>query len=383
MYFQCTQAQQELYERTVAFGRALVERVPAEATRALWRACGEQGIQGTAMPLRYGGSGLGLIDQVLVIEALAYASPRLTGLAFAIHAQMCSVQHALLEFGSEAQKKRLLPGLISGERIAAHAITEAGSGSDAFAIATRAVAQAAGGYRINGTKRYITNAPHGDLFVALCSTDPDDPAWGLSSILVERTDPGFRAAPLTPKAGLSGAIMGEVLFEDCLVGDEALLGARGGGRAVFQHALTIERACIMAGALGEMRRQLEDDLHFAGTHRRSGKKIGDYQSVSHRLADQYLRLSTARLMVHQAVALLDRGETAALESAAAKLYASEASVAFALDSYRNRGAAGFMEGAATWSALENALGSLAFSGTSDIQRNIVASLLMSGHAQPR
>ncbi len=341
-----------------------------EFWREGWKMCADFGLQGLPMPRRYGGAEADILTTILVMEGLG-AGCRDNGLVFALNAQIWSVQHPIVAFGTERQKDRYLPGLCDGTLIGAHGMTEPGSGSDAFSLRTRAVKKG-DGYVLDGTKTFVTSAPHSDLAVVFASTDPDLGRWGMSAFLVERDTPGFELGHEIEKMGLRTAPMGELVFSECYVPEENRLGPEGAGAAIFNDSMEWERGSILASNVGAMERQLEASVAYARSREQFGQQIGKFQSVSNRIADMKVRLETARLMLYKAAWLKANGKPAALESAIAKLYLSECFVASSQDAMRIHGGYGYTTEFGIERDLRDAMGGTLYSGTSDIQRNIVA-----------
>src|SRR5215470_16175478 len=221
-----------------------------------WRKCAAFGVLGLSFPVEYGGTPRDVLTTVLTMEGLGYGC-RDNGLLFALNAQMWSVQHPLLVCGSPSQKEKYLPRLICGELIGAHGMTEPDSGSDVYSLRTRAE-RCSGGYRLNGVKTLITNAPVADLAVVFATTNSQRGMWGVTAFLVERGAPGFKSSPAIDKMGLRTAAMGELVLEDCFVPEENRLGIEGAGGRLFQSSMDWERSCILASHLGAMERQLEE-----------------------------------------------------------------------------------------------------------------------------
>jgi alkylation response protein AidB-like acyl-CoA dehydrogenase len=379
MDFSLSAEQQELKAAAVAFARQELDKGLAERDAAgefsphAWRACAKFGIQGLPMPTELGGGGADILTTVLVMEALGYGCHD-NGLIFSLNAQMWSLQLPLVKFGTPAQKQAYLPGLISGDLIGVHAMTEPDSGSDAYSMRTR-VERQGDSYVINGTKLYITNAPVSDV-VLVFATHPDKSKMaGISAFLVEKGTPGFSVTRGLDKMGLRTSPMGEVVLNDCRVPAENRLGAEGAGMAIFNSSMTWERSCILASALGAMQRQLEASVEYARVRKQFGQSIGKFQAVSNKVADMYLRLEAARLLVYQAAWLGQQGKPVLAEAAAAKLFTSEAWVASSLDAIQVHGAYGYMKESGIERDLRDAVASTIYSGTSEIQRVILARML--------
>ena len=379
MDFSLSAEQQELKEAAVAFARGeldqgLAEREEAGAfSPAAWRACAKFGVQGLPVPAGLGGQGADILTTVLVMEALGYGCHD-NGLIFSLNAQMWSLELPLVKFGSPAQQQAYLPGLISGDLIGVHAMTESDSGSDAYAMRTRFERQG-DGYLLNGTKLYITNAPVSDV-VLVFAVDPGKPkVAAISAFLVEKGTPGFTVTRGLDKMGLRTSPMGEVVLDDCYVPAGHRVGREGAGMAIFNSSMTWERSCILASALGVMQRQVEACTAYARQRKQFGQPIGKFQAVAGKIADMYLRLEAARLLVYQAAWLGQQGKLALAEAAAAKLFTSEAWVASSLDAIQVHGAYGYLKESGVERDLRDAVASTIYSGTSEIQRVILARML--------
>jgi alkylation response protein AidB-like acyl-CoA dehydrogenase len=339
----------------------------------LWKKCAGFGIHGMPFPEKYGGSDADILTTMLTMEGLGYGCHD-NGLIFGINAQMWSVQMPIFAFGTEAQKEKYLPGLCSGQVIGAHGMTEPDTGSDAYALRTRAERRD-GGYVLNGTKMFVTNAPVADLAVVFATLDPSKGLWGITGFIVEKGMPGFTISQKIEKMGLRTSPMGELILRDCFVPEENRVGPEGAGSRIFNHSMEWERSCILASHLGVMERQLEKSIQYARDRVQYGKPIGKYQSVANRIVDMKVRLETSRLLLYQVAWLKKNGKTAVMEAAMAKLYLSECFVQFGIDAIRTLGGYGYMTEFEVERDLRDAIGGTIYSGTSDIQRNIIARLL--------
>jgi hypothetical protein len=342
---------------------------PAE----LWRKCAKFGIHGLPFPEKYGGSESDILTTMLTMEGLGYGCSD-SGLIFGINAQMWSVQMPILAFGTDAQKEKYLPGMCSGQIIGAHGMTEPDTGSDAYALRTRAERRN-GGYVLNGTKMFVTNAPVADLAVVFATLDPSRGMWGITGFIIEKGTPGFSTSQPIDKMGLRTSPMGELIMQDCFVPEENRLGPEGSGSRIFNHSMEWERSCILASHLGAMERQLEKSIQYARDRKQYGQPIGRFQSVANRIVDMKVRLETARLLLYQVAWLKKIGKPAVMEAAMAKLYLSECFVQSGMDAIRTLGGYGYMTEFEAERDLRDAIGGTIYSGTSDIQRNIIARLL--------
>jgi alkylation response protein AidB-like acyl-CoA dehydrogenase len=377
--FSLSAEQEELKAAATDFARRELDKDLAEREEAgafspdAWRACAKFGIQGLPVPAELGGGGADILTTVLVMEALGYGCHD-NGLIFSLNAQMWSLELPLVKFGSPAQRQAYLPGLISGDLIGVHAMTEPDSGSDAFSMRTR-VERRDDSYVLNGTKLYITNAPVADVVLVFAAEAGKPKMAGISAFLVEKGTPGFSVTRGLDKMGLRTSPMGEVVLDDCVVPAASRLGGEGAGMAIFNSSMTWERSCILASAVGAMQRQLEACVEYARVRKQFGQPIGKFQAVAGKVADMYLRLEAARLLVYQAAWLGQQGKPALAEAAAAKLFASEAWVASSLDAIQIHGAYGYMKESGIERDLRDAIAGTIYSGTSEIQRVILARML--------
>lgn len=338
-----------------------------------WSKCARFGIHGLPFPEEFGGTGLDALTTMLAMEALGLGC-RDGGLIFAINAQMWAVQSPLLRFGSEEQKARYLPRLIGGEIVAAHAMSEPGTGSDSFAMSTRAERQG-DGYVINGAKTFVTNAPNADLFLVFATLDKRRGFMGITAFLVDKGTPGLAVGRPIEKMGVRTSPMAEVFLEDCRVGVDSRLGREGNGATIFRHSMAWERGCILASCIGTMQRQVDRCVEYAKTRTQFGKPIASYQAISHAIVDMKVRLDAARLLLYRAGWLHARGEEATAEIATAKLYISECFVRSSLDAVQIHGGYGYTTDYEIERELRDAVGSRIYSGTSEIQRELIARAL--------
>ncbi len=349
----------------------LEEREPAgEFPRDLWEACAGFGIQGLPFPTEYGGTDTDLLTTMLAMEGLGYACKD-HGLLFSIHAHMWSVAMPILGFGTAEQKSRYLPGLIDGTLVGAHGMSEPDSGSDAFSLRTRAEKHG-DRYVLNGTKTFVTNAPVADLFLAFASVDRERGMWGVTAFVIERDTPGLSVGRAIGKMGLKTSPMAEVTFTDCELPAEARVGQEGQGARIFNHSMGWERSCILATDVGAMERQLETSIEYARTRQQFGKPIGSFQLVASKIVDMKLALETSRLLLYRAAWAQAEGHEAGIEAALAKLHISESAVQAALDAIQVHGGYGYMTEFEVERELRNMIGGRLYSGTSEIQRLIIA-----------
>jgi alkylation response protein AidB-like acyl-CoA dehydrogenase len=377
--FSLSAEQRELTEAATAFARRelnqdLAKREDAgEFPREAWRACADFGILGLPVPAELGGAGSDALTTALVMEALGYGCHD-NGLLFSLNAQMWSVELPLLNFGTPAQQRAYLPGLVSGDIIGGHAMTEPGSGSDALRMRTRAERRG-DHYLLNGTKQYITNAPVADVLLVYASVKGTPGLAGLSAFLVDAATAGLEVSSSFEKMGLRTSPMGEITLTDCLVPAGNRLGPEGAATAIFNSSMEWERSCLFASAVGAMRRQLDACVEYARSREQFGQPIGKFQGVAGKLADMYVRLEAARLLIYQVAWLKQQGRPAPAEAAAAKLFTSEAWVQSSQDAIQTHGAWGYLKEAGIERDLRDAVASTIYSGTSEIQRVILARML--------
>ncbi len=340
-----------------------------------WIKCASFGIQGMAVSPDFGGrkAQLDLLDATLAMEGLGYGC-RDNGLPFALSAQMWTVQLPIADFGSELQKKKYLPLLASGEKIACHALTEPEAGSDIFSMKTTAK-KVEGGYILNGTKCLITLAPVADLALVFATINPKLGKWGVTAFLVETDALGFSVSKNKDKMGMRTVPIGSLNFKDCFVPETNRLGKEGAGWSITNHSLEYDRCSILASQLGAMEFQLEESIKFVKSRKQFGKSVSEFQSVSNRIADMKLRLESSRLLLYKVAWMKSEGQSAMLESALLKLQLSESFVTSSIDTIRNHGGYGYLSENEVERNLRDAIGGVIYAGTSDIQRNIISKLL--------
>jgi alkylation response protein AidB-like acyl-CoA dehydrogenase len=338
--------------------------------RQAWQRCAEFGVLNMPVPQEYGGLGLGLTDLLAVMEGLGRGT-RDQGLLFSLNAHLWTNTIPILRYGSEEQRRKYLPPLGDGTLIGANAASEPDSGSDIFSMRTRAVKDG-DHYVLNGTKTFVTNAPVADLFVAYATVNPVLGVAGITAFIIERDTRGLSISRHLQKMGLRTSPMAEVVFQDCRVPVTQRLGREGRGALVFESSMEWERGCILASCLGAMERQLQDCIVHARTRRQFGKQIGKFQSVANRLVDMKIRLDTCRPLVYRIGALKDAERDATMEAAIAKLHVAESYVKSCLDAIQVFGGYGYMTEFQVERDLRDSVGGTLYSGTSEIQRNIIA-----------
>src|SRR3990172_6113403 len=325
------------------------------------------------MPEKYGGLDMDLLTCIAALEGLGYAC-RDSGLLFSINSQIWTCEYPMLKFGTEEQREKFLPGLINGSLVGGHAMTEPDSGSDAFSI--RCKAERRGDtYVLNGTKIFITNAPIADILLVFAVTDPKMGFAGISAFIVEKDHPGFCIGKPLDLMGLRTCPIGEVILDDCEVPARNRLGKEGAGTAIFNSEMELERSCLFATHLGAMEKELEDTIKYAKERKQFGSPIGKFQSISNKLAEMRVRLELSRLILYKVAWMKSEGIRAPIESAISKMYVSESYVQNSLDALQIHGAYGYSTEFPIETHLRDSLAGKIYSGTSEIQRNIIATFL--------
>jgi alkylation response protein AidB-like acyl-CoA dehydrogenase len=378
MDFAFTQEQLVMRKTIIDFARQELNPGLAERDRLglfprqLWEKCAEMRLLAMPFPEQYGGDGFDFVSTVAVYHALGYASKD-SGLVHALMTQIISGLQILL-FGSEELKAKNLPNIASGKLIYAQAITEPGSGSDALAMRTTA-RKVGDGYILNGTKTMISNGPVADRVLIFAVTDPvKKPFGGVSCFIVSQGDPGFSAGKPMEKMGLRTLTNGELVFSDCRVPSLALIGREGQGSMLFGETMEWERTLIPACLLGELERIIEECVKYAKERQAFGQSIGDFQAISHKLARMKMNAELGALALYSAAALKNRRKRAAMETSTAKLFISESLKQAALDAVQIRGGYGYMSEYDAERELRDSIASTIYSGTSEMQLNIIARL---------
>lgn len=379
MDFELTAEQQELQTGAIEFARAalnddIIRRDRDEIfSREGWKKCAGFGVLGLPIPDAYGGMGLGITEVIAVMEGLGYGATD-QGLLFSINAHLWTNSLPILTYGTEEQKQKYLPGLCDGALIGANGASEPEAGSDVFSM--RTTAERRGDcYFLNGSKTFVSNAPVAGLFVVYATVDPKLGAMGITAFIVERDTPGLRIGRKLEKMGLRTSPMAEIAFDNCAIPAANRLGREGRGVAVFESSMEWERGCILANYLGLMRRQLETSVDYVRTRKQFGKPIGKFQSVANRIVDMKVRLDSCRPLVYRIGWLKARNKPAMMEAAVAKLYVSECVIASARDALQIRGGYGYMVDEGIERELRDALGGTLYSGTTEVQRNLIAKCL--------
>jgi len=344
-----------------------------KATEPAIAECAKQGLFKHAIPSCYGGYNDTFATLIQAHEDWG-GNCHDPGTILSINAHLWGAVFPVLQHGSAEQKQNILPALIDGRLIAGHAITEPQSGSDLGSMEGIATASAQG-FRISCHKRYITNAPIADFVVVYVRVEND-----LCAFIVRSDDPGVCITDSPAVSGCVTAPMGDVILNDCFVSDDRLLGKFGAGSFILQQAMELERAFIFAGILGVMTWQLEEVIEYSRQRMIAGNPLGHKQSISHRIADMKTRLDSVRLWVQHCAALKDKRQRLMLASAQTKLFAGEAFLQSSLDAVQIFGASGLVDENPISQLVQDAMASRLFSGSSEIQKNIIAALLGTGES---
>ena len=318
----------------------LAARIDAEdwfPRHELWPAMGALGLHGITVPEEDGGLGLGYLEHVIACEEVARASASI-GLSYGAHSNLCVNQIA--RWGNAEQKAKYLPKLISGEHVGSLAMSEAGAGSDVVSMKLRAE-KVQGGYVLNGTKFWITNAAYADTLVVYAKTAPEGGSRGITTFLIERDMPGFAIGQKIDKMGMRGSPTAELVFTDCEVPEENVMGPENGGVGVLMSGLDYERAVLAGIQLGVMQACLDVVLPYVRERRQFGQAIGAFQLMQAKVADMYVALSSARAYVYAVAKACDAGKTTRFDAAGAILLASENAVKVALEAVQALGGAGY------------------------------------------
>ena len=335
--------------------------------RDLWEPLGELGLHGLTVSEEYGGVALGYTAQAIAVEEISRASASV-GLSYGAHSNLCVNQ--IYRWGNEAQKKKYLPKLVSGEHLGALAMSEPGAGSDVVSMKLKAEKKGDTNV-LNGTKFWITNGPSADVLVVYAKTEPEAASRGITAFLIERDYKGFSCAQKLDKLGHRGSETGELVFEDCEVPEENVMGPLNRGVEVLMSGLDYERAVLAAWPLGIMQACLDTVLPYVHQREQFGQSIGTFQLVQGKLADMYTKLSASRAYVYAVTQACDRGETTRKDAAAAILFAAENATQSALDAIQLMGGNGYVNDNPVGRYLRDAKLAEIGAGTSEIRRMLI------------
>jgi isovaleryl-CoA dehydrogenase len=340
--------------------------------RHLWPKIGALGLHGITVEEEWGGAGLGYLEHVIAMEEISRASASV-GLSYGAHSNLCVNQ--IRRWGNPEQKRKYLPKLISGEHVGSLAMSEAGAGSDVVSMKLRADKKG-DSYVLNGTKMWITNSPEAETLVVYAKTEPDAGPRGITAFLVEKGMKGFSVSPKLDKIGMRGSDTAELVFQDCEVPAENIMGPLNEGVRVLMSGLDYERAVLSAGPLGIMQAALDIVLPYVKERKQFGRPIGDFQLMQGKLADMYVALNTSRAYVYAVAKACDAGKTTRKDAAGAILYAAEQATKVALEAIQALGGNGYINDYPTGRLLRDAKLYEIGAGTSEIRRFLIGRELM-------
>jgi isovaleryl-CoA dehydrogenase len=333
----------------------------------LWRKFGDLGLLGVTVEEEFGGSGLGYLEHCVAMEEISRASASV-GLSYGAHSNLCVNQ--IRKNGNDAQRRRYLPKLMSGEHVGALAMSEPNAGSDV--VSMRLKAEKKGDrYVLNGTKMWITNGPDADVLVVYAKTDAAAGARGITAFLIEKGFKGFSCAQKLDKLGMRGSHTGELVFDNCEVPEENVLGAEGRGVNVLMSGLDYERTVLAAGPIGIMQACMDVVMPYVHERKQFGQSIGEFQLVQGKLADMYVSMNATRAYVYAVAKACDRGQTTREDAAGAILYAAENATKMALDAIQLLGGNGYINDYPTGRLLRDAKLYEIGAGTSEIRRMLI------------
>jgi len=335
--------------------------------RDLWPELGRLGLLGITVEEEYGGTGMGYLEHCVAMEEISRGSASV-GLSYGAHSNLCVNQ--LRRNGTEAQKRRYLPKLISGEHVGALAMSEPGAGSDVVGMRTRAERRG-DRYVLNGSKMWITNGPEAETLVVYAKTDPAAGPRGITAFIIEKGFSGFSTAQKLDKLGMRGSDTCELVFQDCEVPEENVLGKVNDGIRVLMSGLDYERAVLAAGPLGIMQACMDAVLPYVHERKQFGEPIGSFQIMQAKLADMYVTMNAAKAYVYSVARACDRGETTREDAAGAILFAAEKATAVALDAIQCLGGNGYINDYPTGRLLRDAKLYEIGAGTSEIRRMLI------------
>ena len=371
-----------LREMVHAWAQERLKPIAAEVDRSnsfpnsLWKEMGELGLLGITVSEDYGGAGMGYLAHTVAVEEIARASASVS-LSYGAHSNLCVNQIKLN--GSDVQKRKYLPGLVSGEHVGALAMSEPGAGSDVVSMKLKADKRN-GYYVLKGNKYWITNGPDADTLVVYAKTDPDAGSKGITAFIVEKSMKGFSTSPHFDKLGMRGSNTAELIFDDVEVPFENVLGEEGRGVRVLMSGLDFERVVLAGIGLGIMAACLDEVMPYISTREQFGQPVGNFQLMQGKIADMYVALNTARAYVYEVAKACDRGEVTRQDAAGAVLYASEQAMVQAHQAVQALGGAGFLNDSVVSRLFRDAKLMEIGAGTSEIRRMLIGRELMAAMA---
>lgn len=379
MFFEFSEESQKLRKDTLKFAKKLGKNVlqndeESKFSREDWNSCAEFGILLLPFPESYGGLGSSLTDIAVAIEALGEGCVD-RGLVFSLCAHLFACSIPIWKFGDETLKSEVLPQMIRGKIIAANAMTEDESGSDAFALKTKAD-KVPGGYTINGSKIYSTNAPVSDILICYARTSSQLGYLGISAFAIPTHTSGVTIGKEFKKMGLKTSPMGAIYFENCFIPEKYRIGNEGNGARIFEVSMNWERTFLFAFYVGMMAQQFQECLNYAKKRKQFNQSISSFQAISHKLVEMKMRLEISRLLLYNAVKSLETSSANVLEGCLSKLYISEAAVKSGLDAIQIHGGFGTIAEGNVERMLRDAIPATIFSGTNEIMKEKIARELL-------
>ncbi|GAA5999242.1 isovaleryl-CoA dehydrogenase [Rhodotorula paludigena] len=372
-----TDDQLELRETVSSFAKREIAPRAAEVDKAnafpleMWQKLGEMGLLGVTVPEEDGGLGKGYLDHLVVMEAISEASGSIA-LSYGAHSNLCVNQ--LTRHGSDAQKERYLPGLLSGKSVGSLAMSEVGSGSDVVSMQLRATKTTKGGdegYVLNGGKMWITNGPDADVLIVYAKTEPEKASKGITTFIIEKGTEGFSTAQKLDKLGMRGSNTCELVFEDCFVPSSQILGQLNRGAAVLMSGLDLERIVLSGGPLGLMQAALDYALPYVHERKQFGVPVGTFQLMQGKIADTYTKVSASRAYLYSVARACDEGHVSRRDCAGAILYSSDRAVEVCLEALQMLGGNGYTNEYEVNRFLRDALLYKVGAGTQEIRRLLI------------
>jgi alkylation response protein AidB-like acyl-CoA dehydrogenase len=347
---------------------------PKGFSRDLWTKCAHKKLTALPIDIKYGGAGLDGISTILALEAFGYGCED-GGLSFSVAAHLLATNLPIWKFGSESQKQQLVTALSNGSKIGANAITEHASGSDVFTMNTEAILKNEH-YIINGNKTYISNGKNADIILLYAVTNKDKGYYGgITPFLIHSNEVGFNVEKDFEKMGLESCDMSELTFKNVKLDSNNILNEVGSGATIFNYSMEWERIGMSAIHIGIMQRIIEQTIEFTKNRQAQGELLSKKQAISHKIAEMKVRLEAGRMLTYKAALGLDKNKNNAIHASIAKLFVSESYIKTATDCVQIFGAAGYLKSNPIESVLRDSFASTLYSGTTEIQKNIIASIL--------
>lgn len=371
MDFELSDIQKEYKKSIIKFVKANINKkdIDKEFDKTLWEKCADFGLLGLSISEEYGGLGEDFLTSIVAMEALGYACND-NGFAFAISNHIWVCQNLIYKYGNEYLKNKYLEDMVTGKKIGAYALTESQSGSDSFNMQTKAE-KVGDKYILTGNKIFISNGPIADVFIILAITDENSRLGGITAFVVNKTDKGVNIGKEIKKMGLESCPMCEINLDHCEVSENCILGSVGNGGNIINLALEWERCFEFASHVGAMQKLMERCIKYANERKQFNQKIGEFQSVSNKIADMKMKIELSKLLLYKIGWMKDKNKRSFAESAILKLFVSESYIQTAMDTLQIHGAYGYAKEFGIEAEVRDSLASTIYSGTTEIQRNII------------